>query len=324
MREVPEIRYGIIGEAEQSLPRLLASLDSPPRISGLCYRKGGRIRMFPPARNFDMAGYEPPQRGLLDPSPYLNINTYVPAMGVETKRGCPFGCSYCVYPKLQGRRLRLRPPAAVVDEMESLRHDYGVERIHFTDPVLNVPRGHLEGICEELVRRKLDVRWDGFMRENLLDEKNVALFEKAGCECFSFSPDGLCTQSLKVLGKGMDESDILKAARLVSQTDVTCVYHFMVNVPGENEETSKAASVLLERLYELHAGRRNLGTIVLNNIRILPGTAIEDLARAQGVISPGTDLLYPTYYNPPPFDSLRYRLETLHFCKNVFSWQGIR
>jgi hypothetical protein len=110
----------------------------------------------------------------------------------------------------------------------------------------------------------------------------------------------------------------------VSKTGVIAVYHFMVNVPGETEKTARAASSLLARLYELHAPKRNLGTTVLNNIRILPGTAIEERARAQGVISPGTDLLYPTYYNPPPFESLRYQLETLHFCKNVFSWQGIR
>ena len=324
MREVPEIRYGFIGEAERGLPRLLESLDSPPRLKGLCFRKEGRILLTPPDQDFDMSAYVPPQRDLLDPSLYLGNNAYVPAMGIETKRGCPFGCSYCVYPRLQGKRLRLRPPAAVVDEMESMRREYGVERFHFTDPVLNVPLGHLEGICEELVRRKLNLRWDGFMRENLLNRKNVALFEKAGCECFSFSPDGLCTQSLKVLGKGLDESDILNAARLVSKTGVIAVYHFMVNVPGETEKTAKAASSLLARLYDLHAPKRNLGTIVLNNIRILPGTAIEKRARAQGVISSGTDLLYPTYYNPPPFESLRYRLETLHFCKNVFSWQGIR
>ena len=247
MREVPEIRYGFIGEAEGGLPRLLASLDSPPRLKGLCFRKGGRILLTPPDQDFDMSAYVPPQRGLLDPSHYLGNNAYVPAIGIETKRGCPFGCSYCVYPRLQGKRLRLRPPAAVVDEMESMRHEYGVERFHFTDPVLNVPLGHLEGICEELVRRKLNLRWDGFMRENLLNRKNVALFEKAGCECFSFSPDGLCTQSLKVLGKGLEESDILNAARLVSKTGVIAVYHFMVNVPGETEKTARAASSLLAR-----------------------------------------------------------------------------
>lgn len=48
MREVPEIRYGFIGEAEHGLPRLLSSLESPPRVAGLCYRLGDTIRLTPP------------------------------------------------------------------------------------------------------------------------------------------------------------------------------------------------------------------------------------------------------------------------------------
>lgn len=324
MKEVPEIRYGFVGEAEEALPVLIASLQNPPRLKGLCYRKDGNIKTVPPSRDFDMTAYSVPDRRLLDPSSYADINAYVPAIGIEGKRGCPFTCSYCVYPKLQGRRLRCRPPVAIVDEMETLHKEYGIGGFHFTDPVLNIPQGHLEEICLEMLRRKLKVRWDGFLRENLLDERNVALFEKAGCECFSFSPDGLCSQSLQVLGKRMKESDILKAAALAARTDVLSVYHFMVNVPGENEETCKRGISLLERLYELHDRKRNLGTIVLNNIRILPGTPIEERAREEGILRPGTDLLYPTYYNPPPFETLRYRLETLHFCKNVLLWQEIQ
>jgi anaerobic magnesium-protoporphyrin IX monomethyl ester cyclase len=324
MRDLPEIHYGLVGEAELTFPALLSSLENPPLLKGLCVRKGGKIRVTPPSRDFNMARYISPDRSLLDPSPYLDINSYVPAVGVETKRGCPFGCAYCVYPKLQGKRLRCRTPAAVVDEVELLHKEYGVGRVHFTDPVLNIPRGHLEEVCLELLRRGLKVRWDGFMREDQLNERNVFLYEKAGCECFSFSPDGLCQESLGALGKRLGEADILKAAGIVSKTDVISVYHFMVNVPGENEKTSEKGIRLLERLYDLHGRKKNLGTVVLNNIRILPGTAIEATARAEGIIGPGMDLLYPTYYNPPPLDTLRYRLETLHFCRNTFIWQGIK
>jgi len=210
-----------------------------------------------------------------------------------------------------------------VDEIEILHKDYGIESFHFTDPVLNVPHGHLEGICVEILRRKLKVRWDGFLREDQLNDKNVALFERAGCECFSFSPDGLCQESLDVLRKNLSEAQVLKAARLVAQTDVVSVYHFMVNVPGETEKTCEKSIQFLERLYEVHSQKKNLGTIILNNIRILPGTAIEGMARANGVIDAETDLLYPTYYNPKPFNTLRYKLETLQQCKNVFMWQGV-
>ena len=47
------------------------------------------------------------------------------------------------------------------------------------------------------------------------------------------------------------------------------------------------------------------------------------MARAQRIINAETDLLYPTYYNPRPFETFRYKLETLHQCRNVFMWQGV-
>jgi anaerobic magnesium-protoporphyrin IX monomethyl ester cyclase len=323
MLELPEISYGIIGEAEESLPALIASLDNPPSLKGLCRRTGDGIHITEPSREFDMSRYEAPNRTLLNPAQYLDINTYVPAIGIETKRGCPYKCAYCVYPKLQGTKLRCRLPHSVVDEMEFLQKEYGIKSFHFTDPVVNIPGGHLEDICREIIRRKLRIRWDGFMRENQLTEKNVSLYVKSGCECFSFSPDGYCAEALEMLGKGMDEEDILKAAGLVSKTDVITVYHFMVNVPGETKETAEKGLRLFDRLYDLHAARRNLGTIVLNNIRIHPGTRIEDIARREGAIGPHTDLLYPTYYNPAPFESLRYRLETMHYLRNIFTWEGL-
>jgi radical SAM superfamily enzyme YgiQ (UPF0313 family) len=97
----------------------------------------------------------------------------------------------------------------------------------------------------------------------------------------------------------------------------------MVNVPGETKESCQQGIRFVEQLYELHSKKRNLGTIVLNNIRILPGTRIERMAKAQKIINSETDLLYPTYYNPRPFDTLRYKLETLQQCRNVFMWQGV-
>ncbi|MCL5022736.1 MAG: B12 lower ligand biosynthesis radical SAM protein BzaD [Nitrospirae bacterium] len=324
MREAPEIHYGIIGEAETSLPALLASLDNPPALKGLCARRGKGIHVTPPSGGLAMAHYAPPRRHLLDPALYSGINSYVPPIGIETKRGCPFHCAYCVYPKLQGRRVRCRPPFEVVNEMESLHREYGVERFHFTDPVANFPEGHLEDICRELVRRKVRVKWDAFLREDYFNEGNAALFERAGCECFSFSPDGLCRESLDVLDKRLSERDVLKAATLAAATDVMSVYHFMVNVPGETEKTCEKGIRMIETIYDRHVRKKNLGTVVLNNIRILPGTPIEVLARKLGVVGPETDLLYPTYFNPEPFQTFRYRLEALHLSRNVFMWQQER
>ncbi|MFZ5642861.1 MAG: B12 lower ligand biosynthesis radical SAM protein BzaD [Bacillota bacterium] len=323
MAELPEIHYGIAGEAEISLPALLASIDNPPQLKGLCYRKGGKVLVNPPSMDYDMARYAVPSRELLLPKLYEGLNSYVPVTGIETKRGCPLKCAYCVYPRLQGKKLRCRQPAGVVDEIEFLHREYGIKDFHFNDPVVNIPSGHLEEICRELLHRKLRISWSGFFREDHMDDRNTRLFEEAGCSCFSFSPDGLCDDSLKVLGKNLTEDDVLRAAGLAARTDVVTMYHFMVNVPGENSKTVDRGLRLLDRLYDLHSPKRNLGTVVLNNIRIMPGTPIAEMAVKEGVIRPGADLLYPVYYNPPPYEALRYRLEAYHLQKNVFMWQKV-
>lgn len=323
MRELPEIHYGLVGEAEASFPALLASLANPPGIKGLCRRDGGKVLVSPPSADYDMTRYVVPARELLSTRLYEGINNYVPAIGIETKRGCPLNCTYCVYPRLQGKKLRCRRPAGVVDELEFLHREYGIKNFHFNDPVVNIPSGHLETICRELLRRKIRIAWSGFFREDHLDDLNIGLFEEAGCNCFSFSPDGLCDESLKVLGKNLSQEAVLKAAGLAARTEVVTMYHFMVNVPGENSRTIDSGLRLLDRIYELHSRKRNLGTVVLNNIRLLPGTPIAEIAMKEGVIRPETDLLYPVYYNPRPYETLRYRLETHHLLKNVFMWQKV-
>ncbi len=329
MKELPPIKYGIVGEAEHSLPALIGSLENPPALGGLYVRTGGKIKIIKAAlasKKPDMYSYIPADKKVLDPASYFGLNSYTPAFGIEGKRGCPYECAYCVYPSLQGKKARLRAPKAVVDEMEEAKKKWGIDRLHFTDPVLNSPKDHLEEICKELLRRKLKVKWNGFFRESLIDAKSALLYERAGCECLSFSPDGLCQEALDALGKRMSERDILKAARVAAGTGMLTVYHFMVNAPGESMKTKRKAISLIERLYDLHEKRkcakRGLGTIVLNNIRILPGTPIERIARRKGIIREGLDLLYPAYYNPPPLETFRYELEMLHFGKNVSSWQG--
>lgn len=323
MTEYSEIDYGVTGEAEKIIVPLLENLDNPPHLPGLCYRENGEIIMVPPVGDYDMLEYVMPNRNLLDPKPYLTVNKYVESIGVETKRGCCFTCGYCSYPLLQGSKMRCRSPESVVDEIQFLYETYGVTRIHFTDSVVNIPVDHLDNICKEIVKRDLKINWSGFFRENLLTEDNVVLYTKSGCECFSLSPDGLSQTALDAMDKHMTVDDILNTAQVLANSGVVTVYHFLVNTPGDTEETQKEAKALIDAIYDIHHASKTLGTIVLNNIRILPGTKVAKQALENGVITPKTDLLYPTYYNPEPFDRVRYDLEIYHTKKNIFMWQEV-
>ncbi|MGD9473603.1 MAG: B12 lower ligand biosynthesis radical SAM protein BzaD [Eubacteriaceae bacterium] len=323
MEEYPEIDFGIIGEAENNIIPLLDNLENPPDLAGICYRKAGQIIINPPIGDFDMQNYQMPDRNLLDPKAYLERNHYVECIGVESKRGCNLTCGYCAYPDLSGSKLRCRNPIEIVDEIEYLKKNYGISQIHFTDSVVNTPLDHFNAVCQELIKRDLNISWSGFFRENLLTEENVRLYADSGCQCFSLSPDGLTQNSLDQLNKHMKVDDILNAARILAKCGVVTVYHFLVNTPGATCQTVDEAKKLIDQLFSIHEFSKTLGTIVLNNIRILPGTAIEKQALDNKVIDEHTDLLYPTYYNPQPYDKLRYELEIYHQKKNIFTWQEV-
>lgn len=347
MERYPAIDVGVVLEGEQTFPEVLARLErgpgttAAPRVECVAGLPGtivrpsraagdgppvdendrrvpaaatgeaatdlvvGSARPRLPAEHLDRVRSWLPSLVL----PYRERTSYAPAAGVETKRGCPLRCSYCVYPALQGRRLRFRSPATIAQEVQLLNEEAGIEWVHFTDPVLNAPAPHFRELCRELIARGVPVRWTGFFREDALTAADAQLAVRAGCAAFQFSGDGTCDATLARLRKGLRLDDILRAARHAAATEALSVYHFMVNVPGTDAGVVRRAHELVERLHDIHSPRANLGAIVLNNLRVYPGTPLAEELRSQSWAVSDEDLLYPTYHDPAPYGQLRYELE---------------
>jgi len=321
MARYPAIDVGVVLEGEETFPAILARLQGGGSIGDLAGLPGTLVRPHRAAgltrgssrTRLSEAQLDLPRRWLpAFVAPYQGKTSYAPAAGVETKRGCPLGCSYCVYPALQGRRLRFRTPETIVAEVELLHREAGVTWVHFTDPVLNLPPEHFRALCRLLRSRKLPVQWTGFFRENALTLADAELAVSAGCAAFQFSADGTCDRTLARLRKGFTRDDILQAARTVAATDALAVYHFMVNVPGTDDAVAREARDLVDRLHDLHEPRMNLGAIVFNNLRVYPGTPLAHELAADGRLEPSASLLFPTYHDPAPFQDLRYELEERH------------
>ena len=171
MAEVPEIDLAVAGEAERIFPQLLENLGGPDKVPGVLWRTGAGLRQKGGIVHCQELDTLPlPDWRIFDPRLYLDRNRYVAFMGVETKRGCPNSCRYCLYPVLQGRCLRLRSPERVVDELAMLQQEYGICSVHFTDAVVNQPAEHLRAICQEMLKRRLEIGWTGFFREDTLSE----------------------------------------------------------------------------------------------------------------------------------------------------------
>lgn len=319
MEHIPEINLGLVGEGEAIFPQLLESLTAPQSIPGLIWRQGTTLIRNPQAAGLNLDHLPSLSDSPFCPADYSKGNAYVAAMGIEGKRGCDLNCGYCVYPRLGGCRMRLRPPQQIVDEMEMLQQEQGITLFHFTDSVVNRPLDHFEEVCRELVARKLNIGWTGFFREDTFTDHTAALAKKAGLVACYFSADALTDHGLQLLNKRMTKRDILNAARLTVEHDILTMCHFLVNLPFETTVHIREAFDTMEQILDIHASAGNLGAVIFNTVRLYPEAPLTRLLIKEKMLQPETNLLYPVYFNPAPSAYVLHELEALCHTAGIFS-----
>lgn len=330
MEEIPQIDCGVRGEAEAVFPLLLNHSVNPGTVPGLIWRNttedqnNGRIRENPVQYLVDMDVIPSMDTDAFCPRKYMGSNKYVAAMGIEGKRGCDLKCAYCVYPQLGGRKMRLRSPQMVALEMEYLHKEYGITLFHFTDGVLNRPIHHFKAICREILKRKLHVSWTGFFREDHITIDMIDLAGRAGLAAIYFSADALTGQGLKTLNKGLTPAEILRAAAITAKMKILTMCHFLVNLPGETKTHFSEARDMLDRILDIYSAAGNLGAVIFNTVRLYPEAPLTRRLLKKGLLDPGIDLLYPTYYNPAATSQRLHQLEALCHTAGIFSRLNIQ
>ena len=271
--------YGVIGEGEVALPRLLDNITNGNPTEAIV--KG----------NTPLAGdqFATPQF-----QPEL-LSFYQNRSGIanlQTKRGCPHHCSYCTYPQLEGHTFRRRPATIVVDDIEHLIKTYNIETLFFVDSVFNDDQGHHLEIAAEILNRSINIRWSAFFRPAGMNFNDLKLMKRSGLFAVESGSDALTDTTLKGLGKGFSLSDIFTTHEICRGLKLPIAHYLIFGGPGESPET------LTEGLENLN--RLDDGVIFLfSGLRILPDTRIHKRARSEGIITDATSLLRPTYYFSP-------------------------
>jgi radical SAM superfamily enzyme YgiQ (UPF0313 family) len=301
MRRLPALDLGVWGEAEERLPRLLDRLDRPWEVEGVWYRREGRIERSASPSFPDFASLRRPRRDLLPLEPYTRGS--IVGVGVQSKRGCALRCVHCSDTFLLGRRVRLREPRVVVDEIEELVREHGVRRFFFCDQQFNVPPRHAQAIAEEIVRRKLDVRWAAWFNEHhaALPDEMLVWLRRAGCDLLSFSPDHVDDRLLRTLDKNFRRVDLDHTVQLAKRHGLDVEYSFFLNAPGENiASLARILGFLIRARVELGPHLRLFSLLLLQPIRVYPHTRLLDLALEAGIVGANDELVEGRLWNPGP------------------------
>jgi anaerobic magnesium-protoporphyrin IX monomethyl ester cyclase len=299
MAKVPELDMGMWGEGERRFPQLLQNLDKPETVPGMWIRSPtGPVYTGSPA-TVNFKALKPYRKDLLDFKPYTD-SSFV-SVGLQSKRGCALHCIHCSDTYLLGNAVRRRTPRSVVDEMQVLKEDHGVDQMFFCDQIFNIPVGHAIDICKEILDRRLEVRWSAWFNEraNTLPDELLVWLKKAGCGLLSFSPDHADDRMLKNLDKNFRRRDLVYTYQAAKKHGLDVEYSFFLNAPGEDWR-SLASLLSFVAEAKMHCGTnfRMFTLLMMQPIRIYPHSRLHSLAIETGLVDRDADLIEGQFWNP--------------------------
>jgi len=255
---------------------------------------------------------EPPRPGLIHEPPaplektacdYTYIASIWPQMswyleggdfyvGVQTKRGCPHNCCYCVYTVIEGKAVRVNPAREVVAEMRQL-YDRGVRGFWFTDAQFIPARRYIED-AKELLRGiqaagMTDIRWAAYIRADNLDAELAELMVATGMSYFEIGITSGSQELVRKMRMGYNLRTVLDNCRLLAaagfREHISVNYSF--NVIDERPETIRQ-TVAYHRELEAIFGADKVEPAIFF-IGLQPHTHLEQHAFDTGRLEPGYD-----------------------------------
>lgn len=151
-----------------------------------------------------------------------------------TSRGCPVGCHYCPYPVGQGLAWRHRSAENVVDEIEHLVNDLGVQYILFRDPIFSLNQNRVIKICQEVIKRNLKFEWRCETRVDCLNPDTLRMMAKAGCSGINFGIESADIEIQTNVGrKPIEPEKFRETIVLCRQLGIKTFSFFIVGLPGD-------------------------------------------------------------------------------------------
>jgi radical SAM superfamily enzyme YgiQ (UPF0313 family) len=157
---------------------------------------------------------------------------------VETSRGCPYTCDFCVAPIHQGHKFRERSAKSLVDEIERSYRELGVEFFYLWGDTVTLNVKSFSAFCDELIARNLPIQWFGNARaDNLTDPAFVHRLKRSGCWMLALGIESESDEVRKDMVKRLEREKIQAAFRNMREAGIRSFAFFIFGYPGETPET---------------------------------------------------------------------------------------
>lgn len=274
MEWVPEIDILCVGEGERTVKQIIENFEghSWNNVRGILYRKDGKIIKTVPQQLLsenELSELPFPKYDLLPLDIYFK-HSAIPLspeamvcerrLSIETSRGCPFTCSFCIdlptgTPRtpldleddimyletpLISKKIRYYSPKHVVDLIKHLRLKYAVDFLTLTDENLTVNKKYVMELCDLLEQEGLTdldppLYFGGTAHVNTLDLEMLKRLNEVGCSYLDIGAESMGKDILAVdITKGSTPEKNKWAFDECIKTGVYPITNFMIGLPHEN------------------------------------------------------------------------------------------
>lgn len=299
--------YGVIGEGEK-LPLLLQALENNSEVQTL-------PGIVVSQNNYDDCGpWDKEIRRRFDPliSPIKFYLEQGGMLNLQTKRGCPYRCSYCTYPHIEGSRMRFFPAKQIAAEARKLQ-DAGAKYIFITDSAFNADYEHSLEVARCFKKAGISIPWGGFFVPTTPPRHYFQELRAAGLTHVEFGTEALSGTMLQNLQKPFVVEDIFTAHQRALNAGLYVAHYFLLGGPGENRQT------LCETLDNVEKLKQSV-FFFFCGIRIYPHTALYDTALREGQITDRQNLLQPVFYRSPHITDKEIMQEVEGTAAGRFNW----
>ena len=243
-----------IGEGEITFCELLAAMESGApfaSIDGLAYRDENGVHINRDRDFADLATFPVLDWSLVNPKKYLQVYFLCKkSLFLYFSKGCPAKCTFCFNPDYHRSTHRIRPAEYVVEEIDYLIKNHGIDGIYFADEYWIPDKENMQRFFALIRERQLDFKWGIQTRLGVLARDDLQEMYDAGCRWILFGVESGCEDRVKKIKKGIDLKTIKDTFAACRDIGITTQSAFIIGYPDETEEEIKKT---IRLAFELNA-----------------------------------------------------------------------
>jgi radical SAM superfamily enzyme YgiQ (UPF0313 family) len=291
------VDYACNGEGPATVHQLLQAIAEDGAdlgaVAGLVWRDDQTIRNNPRAALItDMDGDLHGNAWHLLPMDHYRAHNWQcfgdlgarqPYASIYTSLGCPFRCSFCCINAPFGtNRYRMRGPAAVVAEIDTLYREYGVKTFKIIDEMFVLNDRHVREICEGLAAKPYagDLNIWAYARVDTVKPEMLGLLRKARLRWLALGIESGSAHVRDGADKSFSQDDIIGIVRSIQKADINVIGNYIFGLPDDDMATMRET---LDLALELNCEFANFYSAMA-----YPGSPLYDQAVAGGLALPGS------------------------------------